>query len=148
MADEPKIESPEEASRLVHGHAAVSLYGDNERPPIHHQFEGHVSHATSPQQPLVHFVTWESERSCHVDLAGRVVLAGDEKAPVPVRVTHYFEDARCKLDVSPLEVAPLRHSASPDRPVANAPQQLPIHRHSDRPLGAQLDRPVARRVLA
>lgn len=140
MDDEPRIESPEEAAKgPIHGHAAVSLYGDNEQPPIQHEFEGRLSHATWPQQPLVHMVTWESERSCHVDLSGQVVLAGDEKAPLPVRVTHYFDDMRCKVEVAPLshslEVAPLKLEVEPlNAKLDVAPLKLEVE-----PLCAQLE---------
>lgn len=115
MDDEKKTTNAAEESdkRLVHNHASVALSGDKDKPPLAHQIEGHVSHGTVPTQPLVHMVCWESEQSCHVDLAGQVVLAGNEKAPLPVRVTHYFDDPRCKLEVGPLthklEVEPLSH---------------------------------------
>ena len=104
MADEIKNADPTQGDdkKSLHGHAAVSLYGDKEQPPIAHQFEGRLSHSTTAQHPLVHMVCWESEQTCRVDLSGRVVVAGDDKAPVPLTIVHYFEDPRCKLEVEPV----------------------------------------------
>jgi len=105
MADEtnnPDVTEKVE-KKFVHGHAAISLYGDKDRPPIAHQFEGRLSHSTSAQHPLVHMVCWESEQTCRVDVSGRVLFAGDDKSPIPLKITHYFEGARCKLEVEPVK---------------------------------------------
>src|SRR5215212_2722966 len=104
MADETKVVilTQKEPERLRHDHGGVAHYGDRERPPMAHQFEGHVAHSTSPKQPLVHMVCWDVEEPCHVDVSGRIVWAGDEKAPIPMTMTHYFVDPRCKMEVEPM----------------------------------------------
>jgi len=103
MADETKIVilTQKEQERLAHDHGGVAHYGDKERPPIAHQFEGHVSHSTTPKQPLVHMVCWDAEESCRAEVSGRIVWAGDENAPIPFMMTHEFNDPRCKVEIEP-----------------------------------------------
>lgn len=121
MADETKtvILTQKEHEKLRHDHGGVAHYGDEERPPMAHQFKGHVLHSTPPKQPLVHMVCWDAEEPCRADVSGRIVWAGDEKAPIPVMMTHYFVDPRCKMELAPfnhtLEVStalakPLHHA--------------------------------------
>ena len=67
---------------------------------------GHVArvvHEGRPGHPLVHMVCWEEE-PCQVEVTGRVTVAGDTEAPVPLEVTHNFPELhRQHLEVSPLD---------------------------------------------
>lgn len=108
MSDEKKIIflDQEEGEQLSHLHnGGVAVYGDAERPALKHEHHvGQILHGTAPQHPLVHMVCWEEEQVCKVEVEGRIVLAGDEKAPVNVQMMHTFPDAHHqKHDVAPLD---------------------------------------------
>lgn len=102
MAEEEIIAQPAgERFRLEHG--GVALYGDDERAALRHQVGGQVVHVGTAQQPLVHMVCWEEE-PCRCEVTGRVTLAGDESAPLQVKMAHSFENVhRQELRVEPLE---------------------------------------------
>jgi hypothetical protein len=118
---ETVILKQEEGERLAHEHGGgVALYGDKGRPALAHQIEGSVLHATHPQQPLVHMVCWDADEPCRVEVSGQVVLAGDEKAPIPVVMTHRFDNAiREHME---MQVAPLDHTVNVSTGLAQ-----PIH---------------------
>lgn len=85
------IVTQEKDEQFAVAHAGgVALYGDKQEPAIQHQFGGQVVHTTPPQHPLVHMVCWDEDDTCRVEVSGRVTLAGDEAAPVQVRMRHEF----------------------------------------------------------
>lgn len=55
---------------------------------VEHKAE--LVHATTPERPLVHMVMWDEK--ANVDVKGRLVLAGDDKAPLEVRMHHAFDN--------------------------------------------------------
>ncbi len=57
---------------------------------VQHQVGAELVHATTPERPLVHMVMWDE--NANVDLRGRLTLAGDEKAPLQVRMHHAFDN--------------------------------------------------------
>jgi hypothetical protein len=92
MADEEIVTvKQDEGERFALDHGgAVALHGDARRDALRHEVAGKVVHATAPQQPLVHVVSWDEDCSC--EISGRVALVGDEKAPIAVRMGHKFEN--------------------------------------------------------
>lgn len=101
MADESTTivtQNEGDAFALEHD-GGVALYGRKEAPALqhHHHFGGEVVHATD--KPIVHMVCWDEE-PCKVEVAGRVTLAGDEKAPIQVN-HHFANDHHQTLAVEP-----------------------------------------------
>src|SRR5215510_7149021 len=85
------IVTQKEGERFAHdASGGLALYGDKKQPALQHQVLGQIVHSTATQQPLVHMVCWDEDDHCQVDVAGRVVVAGDETSPVQVRMTHHF----------------------------------------------------------
>jgi hypothetical protein len=72
---------------------------------------------TAPQHPLVHMVCWDAE-ACKVQVAGRVTLAGDEKAPFAVKMSHHFANDHHQTH----KVEPLDHALKVNTALAS-----PIH---------------------
>jgi hypothetical protein len=73
-------------------------------PPIQHQVAAHTAVTGDAKRPLVHMVCWDANDPCKVEVAGRVTLAGDEKAPLHVAMQHRFEgEHRQVLRVEPVE---------------------------------------------
>jgi hypothetical protein len=96
----------------------LALYGHKQQPALQHQFGGQVVHTTDPRQPLVHMICWDETDTCKVEVSGRVILAGDEKAPVQVRMAHHFENDHHQTH----HVEPLDHSLKVNTGLAE-----PIH---------------------
>lgn len=87
-------------------HGAVALYGDRGEDPLQHRFGGEVVHATLPQRPLVHMVCWDQDDVGRVEVTGQVTLAGDEAAPLHLRMRHEFaNDHHQSHSVAPLDHA-------------------------------------------
>lgn len=95
-----------DAERFALDHGGLAVYGECDKPPMQHQFGGQVVHTTSPKQPLVHMVCWEQEEPCKMEVDARVTVAGDEKAPLHVRMHHHFENDHHQTH----KVEPLDHS--------------------------------------
>lgn len=96
----------------------VALYGDKKQPALQHQILGQVIHATNAQQPLVHMVCWDEDDPCKVDVAARVVMVGDETAPVEVKMTHHFTNDHHQTH----HIEPVDHTLKVDTKLAE-----PIH---------------------
>lgn len=127
MADEKKtvVITQEANEKLALDHSGgVALFGSKEQPAINarHHGEGHIVHSTAPQKPLVHMVCWDSDDACRLDVSGRVVLAGDEKAPIGVMMAHRFSNPHEQTHkVDPLDHT-LRVSTTLAQPIHHALQ--------------------------
>jgi hypothetical protein len=116
------LQDPDERFALDHG--AVAIHGATGQAAVRHEVTGAVLHGSAPGQPLVHMVCWAEEEPCQVEvdakveLAGRVTLAGDEAAPVVVRMQHEFANDHHQT----LAVDPLVHQLQIDSALAQ-----PIH---------------------
>ncbi len=122
MAEEEHIIiTQNEGDRLRADHSGgLAIYGDAEQAALKHEFGGQVIHTTVPEQPLVHMICWGEEEPCEVKLdhTGRVILAGDQDAPFPARMTHHFENVHKQAHV----VEPLEHTLA-----VNTQLSQPIH---------------------
>jgi hypothetical protein len=103
-----------EGERFAHDHGGLALYGDQEQTPLQHEVQGRcrMVHGSAPEQPLVHLVCWDETQTCkvelsgQVELSGRVTLVGDEKAPLHVKMAHYFENDHHQTHV----LEPMEHT--------------------------------------
>ena len=121
MADETEtlILTQPENERLALEHAGgLQVYGAKDQPALHHHHDGFVVHGTAPERPLVHMVCWDADDPCHIEMNARMVLAGDEKAPIAVRMSHHFENS-----------LPQTHAIEPMDLTMKVPSSLvnPIH---------------------
>jgi hypothetical protein len=91
---------------------------DGERLDLDHAGAVALQHRTANGSPLVHMICWEEEESCPVEVSGRLTVAGDEDAPIPLAMTHHFPD----LHRQHLDVAPVDHTLHVDSALAE-----PIH---------------------
>jgi len=118
MAEESiNIIKQEEGDEFFVGHnGGVALYGNKEQPALQHQHQGLVLHETV--KPLVHMVCWDEEAQVDVQVSGRVTLVGDEKAPLPVTMTHHFANVHEQT----MELKPFDHMMRVETKLAE-----PIH---------------------
>ena len=116
---ETNIITQNEGERFAIEHnGGVALYGAEKQPPMQHKFGGQIVHTGTPQQPLVHMVCWDEEDSCHVQVAGNVVLTGDPDKPVHVHMRHEFANTHQQTHA----IEPMDHSLKVDTRLAE-----PIH---------------------
>ena len=101
-----------EGERLALDHQGeFGLHGTHSGPPMQHAVAAQFEHTTPSNQPLVHMVCWDEERAC--ELNGRIVVAGDDKAPVHVRMAHDFTNEHHQHHrVEPVEPHPARGFAA------------------------------------
>lgn len=117
MADpETNIITQNKGERFAHDHGNVALHGAKDEPPMEHRFAGEVLHSTP--KPLMHMVCWSEEKNLNLEVAGRLTLAGDEKAPVQVVMHHQFDNEL----VQSHKVEPLDHALAVQTALAR-----PIH---------------------
>ena len=106
-----------EGERLALDHQGeFGLHGTHSGPPMQHAVAAQFEHTTPSNQPLVHMVCWDEERAC--ELNGRIVVAGDDKAPVHVRMAHDFTNEHHQHH----RVEPVNHTLHVDSQLAK-----PIH---------------------
>ncbi|MEL7224184.1 MAG: hypothetical protein AAGL17_04800 [Cyanobacteria bacterium J06576_12] len=119
-AEKTIVVAQQEDARFAIDHGAVALHGHRQEPPLQHQVsgQGQVVHKTSPQQPLVHMICWEEDASCQVEVNGRVTLAGDEQAPLVVKMSHQFDNDHHQTHV----IEPVDHTLTVNSQLAD-----PIH---------------------
>jgi hypothetical protein len=96
----------------------VALFGEAGRPAIRHGVAAEIMAGSDPKHPLVHMVCWDEKAPHNVELCGRVTLAGDEDAPIEVRMSHRFDN----LHEQKHSIEPMDHSLTVRTRVAE-----PIH---------------------
>ena len=93
--------------KLDHG-GAVKL---DHRGALEHQVGAQFVHTTPAEQPLVHMVLWDE--NAHVEVNGRITVAGDETQPLQVRMRHHFDNEHAQAH---------RFDTALERPVHHALQ--------------------------
>ncbi len=105
MAEEPLVTDKQ-----------LALYGDEKKPPMQHSVGAQMVHATP--KPLVHMVCWDADEACKVEVSGRVTVAGNEQAPIAVRMVHQFPDVHRQAHA----IEPVEHTLHIDSALA-----APVH---------------------
>jgi hypothetical protein len=123
MADEIKttiLTQPPGERFAVNHDGGAALFGSKDHDALQHEFAGQIVHRVAPNHPLVHVVGWSEDDSLGVNVAGKLMLSGDEKSPIQVRMMHEF--ANTHHQTHEVTLAPVDHNLKIDTSLAQ-----PIH---------------------
>ena len=103
------ITQPDGKSFEVAHRGVVTVQGNEKADPLKHRLAGEMVHTSSAERPLVHMVLWDEDCACEV--RGRVTVAGDPEAPIPVAMRHSFLDEHRQSHVVKTGLAePIHHA--------------------------------------